>query len=224
MTDSIHVVSFSTGLSSALTVERVLARHGAESMRVVFMDTLAEDGDNYRFMADMGERWTRAGLEIVTLTEGRTPYQVGEDHNMIPNQRIAPCTEELKIWQFTRWLETITDPVTVHIGYDFSEVHRCKATRANYEKRGYAVDFPLLWQPIEHRPLTEVARQDWGIEPPRTYAMGFSHANCLALGCVKMGIGDWTRFLIHFPERYAITEAWEREMRQHPKRQNYAIA
>jgi hypothetical protein len=193
-------------------------------MRVVFMDTLAEDEDNYRFMVDMAWRWSAHGLEIVTLTEGRTPYGVAEDEHYIPNQKVASCTRRLKIRPFADWLATLDDVATVHIGFDFSEVDRCKATRRNYEKRGYSVDFPLLWRPVEHRPYTEVARQDWGIEPPRTYAMGFSHANCLAAGCVKMGLGDWRRFLVHFPERFAEREEWERRMRQHPKRASYALA
>lgn len=38
-----------------------------------------------------------------------------------------------------------------------------------------------------------------------------------------MGQGDWLRLLINFPDRYAISEEWEQEMRQHPIRQNYAI-
>ncbi|MCO5207651.1 MAG: hypothetical protein M9928_21800 [Anaerolineae bacterium] len=34
-----HIVSFSTGLSSAITVERVLARYGEKDTEIVFMDT-----------------------------------------------------------------------------------------------------------------------------------------------------------------------------------------
>jgi hypothetical protein len=214
-----HVVSFSTGLSSALTVERVLARYDPEDIEIVFMDTRIEDDDNYRFLADMRQRW---GLPVTVLAEGRTPYQVATDHNMIPNQKLAPCTFELKIEMFVKYLKLFNEPLTIHIGYDFAESHRCAPTRDNYESQGWLVDFPLLWKPIEFRPYPQVCREDWGIEPPRMYGLGYSHANCGGI-CVKQGQGDWLRTLINFPERYAFAEEWERQMRDHPKRKDYAI-
>lgn len=217
---SMHIVSFSSGLSSALTVERVLNRYGSDSVQVVFMDTTIEDQDNYRFMDDCKARWE---IPITVLREGRTPYQVAEDEHIIPNQKIAPCTYRLKIEMFVAHLEQMDAPPTIHIGYDYTEAHRCGPTRENYESRGWSVDFPLLWKPYELRDYSEVVRHDWGIEPPRTYAMGFTHANCLQWGCVKMGQGDWLRLLLNFPERYARTEGWERQMRDHPTRKNYAI-
>lgn len=174
-----HIVSFSTGLSSALTVERVLARHGKASTRIVFMDTTIEDEDNYRFMDDCKNRW---GVPITVLREGRDPYQVAKDKQIIPNQKIAPCTFVLKIEMFRAYLKQITGPLTIHIGYDVFEAHRCKATQENYEAEGWKVAFPLLWKPIEYRPYVRICREDWGIEPPRTYDLGFSHANCLGKG------------------------------------------
>ena len=217
-----HVVSFSTGLSSALCVERVHKRYSADSMRVVFMDTLIEDNDNYRFAKEMYSRWLQDGIELVFLTEGREPYRVARDHNIIANQKLAPCTFELKIEPFVKYLESLSGDLTIHISYDFTEVARCEATRKNYEARGWSVDFPLLWKPYEMRPYSEVARTDWGIEPPRMYEQGYSHANCGGV-CVKQGQGDWLRTLINYPERYAKAEQWEREMRDHPVRKDYAL-
>ena len=218
----IHVVSFSTGLSSALTVERVYQRYGAENMVVVFMDTLIEDDDNYRFQREMYRRWESCGIPIEYLREGRTPYEVAEDQNMIPNQRVAPCTGKLKIEPFRRWLKEQTKPLTIHLGFDFSEVDRCAAVERNYEALGHSVDFPLLWRPLEFRTYPQVCRDDWGVEPPRMYGQGYSHANCGGV-CVKQGWGDWIRTLINYPERYAKAEAWEERMRDHPVRQHYAI-
>ena len=221
----IHIVSFSTGLSSALTAERVLHRYGKDATEIVAMDTLCEDEDNWRFARDCQARW---GKEIVILRDGRDPYQVAEDKNIIPNQRIAPCTFVLKINLFTGWLEQFRDrfkqypQATVHIGYDYAEAHRCKATTENYNRAGWIVDFPLLWKPYPHQKYSEIVR-GWGIEPPRTYGMGFKHANCLKKGCVKMGQGDWLRLYLNFPDRYAITEEWEQSQREHPIKKNYAI-
>lgn len=213
-----HIVSFSTGLSSAITVERVLERYGREATEIVFMDTTIEDDDNYRFLEDCQKRWP----SITWLCNGRDPYQVAEDKHIIPNQKIAPCTFELKIEIFRAWLKQLGEPATIHIGFDFTEVHRCGPTETAYQAEGWQVDFPLLWKPYEMRPYSQVSREDWKIEPPRMYAMGYSHANCGGR-CVKQGQGDWLRTLLNFPERYAQAEAWEQEMRQHQKRRNYAI-
>lgn len=214
-----HVGSFSTGLSSAVMITRLIARYGREAVEIVTTDTLFEDDDNWRFSNAMRQFW---GGTVTVLTEGHTPYQVAFDQHIIPNQKIAPCTFKLKIAPFLAYLERFEKPVTVHVGYDFAEAHRCAKTKAAYAVHGYEVDFPLLWKPIEFRTYSQVAREDWGIEPPRMYAMGYTHANCGGR-CVKQGQGDWLRTLINFPERYAEIEAWEQEMRDHPKRKNYAL-
>lgn len=214
-----HIVSFSTGLSSALAALRVIERYGKDNTVLAFMDTIFEDDDNYRFMIDFERRFD---VEIVRLSEGRNPYEVSRVEHVIPNQRVAPCTMRLKIEPFRAYLATLEKPLTVHIGYDFTEMHRCEATRRNYESLGYSVDFPLLWKPIEFRPYVDVCRRDLNIEPPRMYGLGYTHANCGGR-CVKQGHGDWIRTLVNFPERYAEIEEWEREMRLNEINANYAI-
>jgi hypothetical protein len=214
-----HVVSFSTGILSALALERVINRYGRESVTGIFMDTRFEDDDNYRFMADV-EKYLQ--IEIVKIQEGRDPYEVSHAEHVIPNSRVAPCTTRLKIEPFREWLKEQEKPITVHIGYDYAEMHRCEPVRRNYEGLGYSVDFPMLWQPYEFRDYKIIMREDWGIEPPRMYAIGYTHANCGGR-CVKQGHGDWIRTLLNFPERYAAIEQWEAEMRENPTNEKYAI-
>lgn len=218
----VHVVSFSTGLSSALMTERVIQRYGKKAVKIVFMDTLQEDSDNYRFAGELKKRWK--GVEFITITEGRNPYEVFSQENIIPNSLIAPCTFRLKIQPFTKWLKEQLKhgEVTVHIGYSVEELHRCEATKKNYEKLGAQVDFPLLWQPIDYRPFSEVCRNDLKIEPPIMYQQGYSHANCGGL-CVKQGQGDWIRTLVTRPEAYAMAESWETQMRERETNRGYAI-
>lgn len=212
-----HVVSFSSGLSSALTAVRVLEKY--PDAKIVFMDTLFEDEDNYRFMSEWESHF---GANIIHLAEGRNPYEVSNNHHLIPNSRVAPCTFELKIQLFRKYLQSLDGETTVYIGYDFSELHRCEPTRKNYESLGYKVDFPLLWKPIETRRYTDVFKSDYGIEPPQMYRLGYTHANCGGR-CVKQGQGDWIRTLINFPERFAAIESWESEMRKNPVNANYAL-
>lgn len=215
----IHVGSYSTGIVSGLMCERMIERYGRDACRFVFMDTLIEDDDNYRFMRDT-ERILK--IEIIKLAEGRTPYQVFEDHHLIPSGRAVPCTFELKMDIFRKYIATLPKPVTVHIGYDIFELERCDATRANYEKLGYSVDFPMLWKPYELQDYSTVIRSRWGIEPPAMYAQGYTHANCGGR-CVKQGMGDWIRTLVNHPDRFAEVEAWELAMRENPVNAEYAI-
>lgn len=223
-----HVVSVSSGLSSAIVLWRVLRRYGWRNVVAVFMDTLIEDPDNYRFLRQLVDFMQElfGPFEYVELRDGRDPYQVSQEAQIIPNQKIAPCTRILKIKLFTDWLDAEYNgqDVTVHIGYDYSEVHRIEATRRNYEAQGWQVDFPLIWdhEPIEFRDYTVVSRQDWGIEPPRMYGMGYTHANCGGR-CVKQGLGDWKRTLLNFPELYTEAEEWEQQMRDHPVRMDYGL-
>ena len=149
--------------------------------------------------------------------------ELAVDKHTIFNQKIAPCTFTLKIDLFRDWLNQQGGEITIHIGYDIFEAHRIKKTKAAYEALGYNVDFPLLWEPIDDRDYATIVRDDWGVAPPRTYEMGFSHANCLKRGCVKMGQKDWALFYLHFPLRFIKTAEWERQHRDHPKRKNYAI-
>lgn len=215
-----HIVSFSTGVLSALALERAQNRYGKNYVMGVFMDTHFEDDDNYRFMRDV-EKYL--DISMFVLSEGRDPYQVADVHHIIPNSRVAPCTTELKVWPFQRFLAGLSDrDITVHIGYDFSEMHRCEPTRRNYEALGYKVDFPMLWKPYEFRKYDTVMREEWGIEPPRMYKMGYTHANCGGR-CVKQGQGDWIRTFINFPERFAAIEEWEQQMRKNEINAPYAI-
>ena len=101
------------------------------------------------------------------------------------------------------------------------EAHRCGPTRKHYQALGWNVDFPLLWKPYECRPYSQVVSDDWGIEPPRMYKYGYSHANCGGC-CFRQGQGDWLRTMRHFPTRYAAAERWEEKMRAGQERK-YAI-
>lgn len=204
----IHVASFSTGLSSALMTVRLLERFGRDSVKIVFTDTLMEDEDNYRFMEDFESYF---GVEVIKITAGLTPYQLMEKTNMIFNSKIAKCPFVLKRDVFMNYLKTLEGEVTIHIGYDYKETHRCEPTKKYYEKYGYKVDFPLLWEPIIKEDYKELFIREYGIIPPRFYYLNYSHANCSGI-CVKQGGGDWLLTLIYFPERYKQIEEWEQRM------------
>lgn len=220
--DKLHIVSLSGGMSSAVAAERVVNRYPAESVRLWFANTSWEDENLYEFLS-----WLEShlGVPIERYQDGRTPLQVAEDAQIIPNQRIAPCTFKLKVEPFVRYIEGLRDEghdLTVHIGYNWTEPHRVDRTRRAYTELGFESDYPLMWEPVETRSSGEVAR-DWGISLPRMYRLGYRHNNCGGR-CVKQGLRDWKRTLYNFPERYAEVEEWEQEQRQHEgARADYAI-
>jgi hypothetical protein len=216
-----HIVSLSGGISSALAADRVINRYGRDNVTLWFADTSWEDADLHRFLADCMARW---GGELATYKDGRTPLGVAESQNIIPNQRVAPCTYELKIKPFVKYIKTQVKPLTVHLGLDWTEMHRLEAPKRNYEAiKGVAVDYPLMWKPYEFRNYFDVVRLEWGIETPELYKQGWSHNNCGGR-CVKQGIRDWKRLQVQRPDDFAEVRDWEQAQRaKGGARANYAI-
>lgn len=216
-----YILSLSGGMSSAVAAERAIARYGRSNVLLWFANTLWEDEDLYRFLGDCLNRW---GGELLEYRDGRKPLEVAEAQNIIPNSRIAPCTQELKIKPFRRFITAQPKPLTVLVGLDWKETHRHEAPRRSYGTMdGVSVDFPLMWAPLEYRPYAQVIRE-MGIEPPRLYALGFPHNNCGGR-CVRQGVREWLRLRDTFPSRFAEVKDWENEQRSKgDARANYSIA
>ncbi len=204
-----HIVSISGGTASAVAADRVMTRYGKDNTTLWFADTLFEDEDLYRFLIDLEAYWDK---EIVRHTDGRTPLEVAEDEQIIPNSWAAPCSHILKQIPFRKFLKTQDAPVTVHLGLDWSEEHRHAKPKEIYEQiDGVTVDFPLMWKPLPLMSYTKTI-EEWGIKPPRLYELGFPHNNCGGR-CVRQGISEWVRLLKSFPERYEEVRVWEEEQR-----------
>lgn len=205
-----YLVSLSGGLASAIAAERLIERYGRDAVGLWFADTLYEDEDLYRFLGDVMARW--GGL-LYWFTDGRTPLEVAAEKKLIPCNMAAPCSYELKVKPYRQFIQAMPLLPVVCIGLDHWEKKRLKSVKASYAAAVSAatVEYPLLWE-IETRPFTEVCRQDWNIEPPRLYTLGFKHNNCGGR-CVRQGAGEWQRLGRFFPERYAGCEEWEEEQR-----------
>ena len=52
--------------------------------------------------------------------------------------------------------------------------------------------FPILYQLMKKGESIKMLQKN-GIEPPISYTMGFTNANCWDTGCVKGGIGYWQK-------------------------------
>lgn len=212
-----HIVSLSGGVSSAVAADLAIKRYGRNKVLLWFADTLAEDKDLYRFIDDCMDRW---GGKLYRYCDGRTPQQVSEQHRIIANQKIAPCTYELKIKPFNDWLWRVAKPVTVLLGLSWTEQHRIDQRQSYYKKdgkwrrpTGYQAripgvyeDFPLLWKPIIYNPFLEV--ESWGIEIPLMYRQGYNHNNCGGR-CFKQGIGAWMLTRDTRPDEFMDMAEWE---------------
>lgn len=240
----ITISSLSGGVSSAVSTDRVIQKHGTGKVIKWFADTLVEDDDLYRFLADCLTRWgepeaawwllnkrkRRADGRImrkrignfVYHTEGKTPEWIAWEHKIIPNQKIAPCTYELKIRPFSKMIDKMRGQgsFVVCLGYNVFEIDRIRK-RQNWHRyngkprppQGYQVRYsgvyeayPLLWHPRIYDPF-EVVRS-WGIEIPRLYTEGFDNNNCNG-ECWRGGIAHWNRLRVVRPDRFQHKKAWE---------------
>jgi len=215
-----HVVSLSGGTASAVVAHRVIERYGLTRTTLWFADTSWEDEDLYRFLNDLE---SFLGVKIVRHVDGRTPLEVAEKASIIPNQRRAPCSLQLKIKPFRKFLAEREKPLTIHLGFDWTEEHRMIRPKAEYEQLGFTVDFPLMWKPLPNLKYYDIVKS-WGIRPPRLYDLGFPHNNCGGR-CVKQGLAEWMRLRAHLPERFKEVRDWEQAQRaKGGARANYAIA
>jgi hypothetical protein len=199
------VVMYSSGLSSFAAALR--ARDAHEGVRLLFCDTKAEDTDNYRFLR---ESVTAIGLPLVTVADGRTPWEVAHAEHMIPNTRAKICSRVLKHEPAKKWLDANALDALIVLGIGWSETHRLAGIAAGHAPRE-------VWAPLTEPPYLErddlmALSRSLGIEPPRMYSHGYAHANC-AGGCFLAGQAAWRHLLLDSPEAFAKHEVEEEKFR-----------
>ena len=123
-----YIISLSGGIGSYFTLKRVLEKQDKEDVIAVFCDTLQEDGDLYRFLNDIENKFD---LKIIRLSIGKTPFELAYEDNFLYNSRIANCSKKLKSKPFNEWLKANfkEDECILYLGIDWTETHRCEAIR-----------------------------------------------------------------------------------------------
>lgn len=200
-----YIVQFSSGITSWAAARRLVDRQGTDGVTLLFADTLIEDEDNYRFL---DEAAADIGVPVTRIADGRTPWEVFRAERFIGNTRVDPCSRILKRKLCRKWMEDNTTPEThcIVVGIDFEEQERF--VRNQMRQLPWTVLAPMTESPWTPKPETLRWARSRGLEPPRLYDYGFSHANCGGF-CVKAGQDDFRRLLVNFPERYAGHEAEE---------------
>lgn len=214
-----HIVMFSGGIGSWATAKRVAEKYGTDNLYLVFSDVkgnadtphIGEDEDTYRFIDDAVNN---IGGTYVYLNAGRDIWEVFRDKRFLGNSRLASCSHELKQKPARKWLEDNCDPEnsTVYVGIDWTETHRLPAIERNYQP--YVAKAPLTEAPfLNKQDLIDWAKRE-GLQTPRLYDLGFSHNNCGG-GCVRAGQAQFKQLLQLMPERFAVWENKEQEMRDY---------
>jgi hypothetical protein len=214
-----HVVMFSGGIGSWAAAKLVAKKYGTEDLYLLFTDVkgdaesphIGEDEDTYRFLDDAVKN---IGGHYIYLNEGRDIWQVFKDNRFLGNSRLAKCSHVLKQKPARTWINENVDPEdsVIYVGIDWTETHRLPAIVKNYLP--YKVEAPLTEPPfLDKDKLIEWAMSE-GLQPPRLYSLGFSHNNCGG-GCVRAGQGQFKKLLEVMPERFAMWEAKEQEVREY---------
>lgn len=209
--EELHVVLFSSGASSAIVAERVLQQRAAT---LLFTDTQFEDEDNYRFLDEVLGYFKRSQyqFDFEHIKEGRNPLQVFEGEKILGSNRTPCCSKILKGQQTLKWLKGKEHKIILYFGFDFKELHRADRVVERYAEHGIECRFPLTEKPYLTISSHEYIRENWGIEPPKMYALGFSHANCGGR-CVRGALQHWRHLLRVFPERFEQMAAFERKFK-----------
>ena len=206
-----RIVQFSGGIASWAVAQRVVARHGTDDLVLLFANTQIEDDDVYDFVHSSA---AQLGAPLIEVADGRTPWEVFEDKQIIGNSMLAPCSYVLKILPCRRWLTDNTDPAdtVLYIGIDNSVRDQRRAPAIRHGWQPWQVDLPLLDEPELTKDDMLAEARALGLTPPAAYSLGWEHANCGQL-CVRGGQQHWLRTLEHFPGRYADYEAREQRFR-----------
>lgn len=204
-----RVVQFSGGTGSWATARRVADEFGTDDLVLLFADTLAEDDDLYRFLAEAA---ADIGVPVTRVCDGRTPEQVDVDRRWLSNSKVAQCSLELKIKPCREWLAANCDPADtmLYVGIDWSEADRAPGIVAGWVP--WRTDMPLTRPPYLDDYMIDDELRRRGIEPPLLNRLGYPHNNCGG-ACVRGGQAQWLKLYRTHPERFAAKEAHEQRMR-----------
>ena len=175
---------------------------------IVRCETSNEDPDNYRFEADI-MRLLKRSMTLLKSDEYENVWDVWQKRRYMSGIAGAPCTAAMKIAPRLAFQK----PTDTHFfGYtaDAEDVDRFERLKANFPE--LKVKVPLIDQGVTKAGCMALVER-CGVKLPRSYAMGFPNANCLGTGCVKATSPNyWSCYRFHFPENFARTAAYAREI------------
>lgn len=181
---------WSGGVTSAVTCKLVLDLYGKENCRIIFIDTMNEDVDTYRFLKDC-EEWYNVPIETITGINEKFPNieSIWRHYKTLNTATGAICSSTLKRDVRLKW-EKENDYDHQAFGFDLDEAKRAKSMAMNH-KQAKAI-FPLMMHGLFKKDCIEMVEKA-GIEVPNSYKLGYSNNNCLKTMCIQGGIGYWQK-------------------------------
>ena len=201
----LHIVQFSGGAASAYVAKLVAEENHGKTI-LLFHDTKAEHPDAYRFRRQVAKY---IGLPITEASDGRDLWQVIEDNNCLPSDRIPFCSEILKINPAKKFYKTLNEPYTLYNGFGVFEWNRVLKARLWAQIDGYQTRSPLCDRMITDGEVKRVIRDEWKICLPQPYQY-LQHNNCIP--CFKGGKGHFLKVWKHYPEEFLKAIEMEKEI------------
>lgn len=181
---------FSCGAASAIATK--LSKPDV----IAYCETGSEDADNERFLRDC-EEWFGQAVTRLKSDSYQSTWDVWETRKYISGIAGAPCTSELKV----RPRLDFQRDSDVHIfGYteDWRDVARAQSLNEHWPD--LATEFPLIDRGL-NKAATLAMLKRAGIDPPRTYEMGFPNANCIPC-CKATSPNYWSLVRREFPDEF----------------------
>jgi len=211
------ICSYSGGLLSWKAAQLAVKKFGPEHTVLLFADTGNESPDNYRFIVQ-GAAVLGAPIHIVRATPEWaneklvTPMDLAMHLGFLPSWNKPLCSDRLKQKPLNRWINERKTPDThIVIGFSHEEVERAEKLQKSFPGTKYY--FPLLEKPYHFHCDIEHELRSLGVEPPKAYSMGFSHANCND-GCLIMAKGAWVNLYLKRPRVFFSRALFEARFRR----------
>lgn len=197
---------WSGGITSAVACKIVIDQYGKDCVDVVFIDTMNEHPDTYRFLMDC-ERWYGTVIKSIKNPNYTDIREVWLKYLSLNVANGAICSSELKRATRIKYQKQNNYDHQV-FGFEFGkkEFNRAESMKLNYPDSKPI--FPLLQMGMYKEDCIKFV-QDADIEVPMTYRMGYNNNNCFQTGCVQGGIGYWQQIKTQEPKKFYKMAVWE---------------
>ena len=198
---------WSGGITSAVACKIGIDLYGKDNLRIIFIDTMNEDDDTYRFMEDCN-KWYGIDIETIKSDKFDNIQEVWRKNIALNHAKGAVCSDRLKrqvreVWEKSnKWENQI-------FGFELDEYRRAKSMIINHPQTKPL--FTLMLKGLNKKNCINIV-QEAGIKVPNTYSLGFLNNNCFKTGCVQGGIGYWQKMKRDFPEKFNKMADMEHEL------------
>lgn len=185
---------WSGGIASALACYWAIQTF--KNVAIVFIDTLNEDEDTYRFLADCENLYGQK-IERIRNENYNSITEVWFKYLSLNTAHGAICSTELKRVVREKYQNLKTDYAQI-FGFDVTERSRHNNMRKNYPEIN--VISPLIDLNLTKSQAVAIFK-DFGIKVPLAYRLGYRNNNCQKTLCVQGGIGYYQKADRETPEK-----------------------